>query len=465
MWKSLEQRFQISNGARKYQVTKMIYEMKQNGKSVNDYYTEMKILWEELENLSFCPPITEINPEVAAYLNAKHQQDEEQKLFQFLNGLDDINGAIRSHLLMYPTLPTADEACYAIQQEESQRESLKPVKEEQESLAMHGKAATPTCTACGKIGHIKEKCWTIVGYPPGYGSGEGRGRGRDNRGGRGARGNRARGRMNRGGGRMVGNVQCVKGETSQSTKDTSTSHGLPNINAEQLEQLGRVKLSSSLNLENVMYVPSFKHNLISIQKLVKDSRCEVKFTEKFCIVKEIDGGSVKAIGRAEKGLYILLDDTANTTAGGVVKDLLESEKVDTHVKANAATGLDVPATIKVEGKMSTEMLWHQRLGHAPIQGIKRIEELKNKVKEGDEQCLVVPKEDDYETIECEEEMTEQVESASESDENEQDTQEIMSPTPERSIRHSVRTHRTPAWMGDYYVGCAIDRSQPRKIDR
>ncbi|KAL2928842.1 Retrovirus-related Pol polyprotein from transposon TNT 1-94 [Bienertia sinuspersici] len=72
MWKSLEQRFQISNGARKYQISKLIYETKQNGKSVNEYYTEMKILWEELENLIFYPPITEINNEVAAYLNAKH---------------------------------------------------------------------------------------------------------------------------------------------------------------------------------------------------------------------------------------------------------------------------------------------------------------------------------------------------------------------------------------------------------
>ncbi|KAL2927268.1 Prostaglandin G/H synthase 2 [Bienertia sinuspersici] len=73
MWKSLEQRFQITNGARKYQVCKMIYETKQNGKGVTEYYTEMKILWEELDNMNVYPAITEINPEVAAYLSAKHQ--------------------------------------------------------------------------------------------------------------------------------------------------------------------------------------------------------------------------------------------------------------------------------------------------------------------------------------------------------------------------------------------------------
>ncbi|KAL2928082.1 AMP deaminase 2 [Bienertia sinuspersici] len=139
MWKNLEQRFQISNGARKYQVCKMIYETKQNGKPVNEYYTEMKILWEELENLNVYPPITDINPEVAAYLSAKHQQDEEHKLFQFLNGLDELNGAIRSQLLMYSALPSVDEACCVIQQEESQRQTLKSVKEEPDTLDIpHG---------------------------------------------------------------------------------------------------------------------------------------------------------------------------------------------------------------------------------------------------------------------------------------------------------------------------------------
>ncbi|KAL2935773.1 Retrovirus-related Pol polyprotein from transposon TNT 1-94 [Bienertia sinuspersici] len=35
IWKNLEKRFQVNNGARRYQINKMIYETKQNGKSVN----------------------------------------------------------------------------------------------------------------------------------------------------------------------------------------------------------------------------------------------------------------------------------------------------------------------------------------------------------------------------------------------------------------------------------------------
>ncbi|KAL2940106.1 tRNA(Ile)-lysidine synthase [Bienertia sinuspersici] len=61
-------RFQVNNGARRYQINKMLYETKQNGKPVNEYYTDIQVPLEELENLTNYPPITEMNTEVTEYM-------------------------------------------------------------------------------------------------------------------------------------------------------------------------------------------------------------------------------------------------------------------------------------------------------------------------------------------------------------------------------------------------------------
>lgn len=58
IWKQLEQRFSVTNGSRKYKLSKDLYETKQQGKSITDYYTKMQGLWEELESLNNFPPIT-----------------------------------------------------------------------------------------------------------------------------------------------------------------------------------------------------------------------------------------------------------------------------------------------------------------------------------------------------------------------------------------------------------------------
>lgn len=68
---------------------------------------------------------------------------------------------------MITPLPSVDFACSSLQQEESQRSVLNPVKAPMESFAMYskGSAETVICSACGVKGHMTEKCWTLVGYP------------------------------------------------------------------------------------------------------------------------------------------------------------------------------------------------------------------------------------------------------------------------------------------------------------
>ncbi|GKB89515.1 hypothetical protein Tco_0961787, partial [Tanacetum coccineum] len=65
------------------------YDIVQQGQSISDYYTRMKCVWEELDSMNELPRIANVTPEITTFLNAIYTQKEEQRLFQFLNGLDD----------------------------------------------------------------------------------------------------------------------------------------------------------------------------------------------------------------------------------------------------------------------------------------------------------------------------------------------------------------------------------------
>lgn len=169
VWNQLEIRFSLTHGSRKYRLNKDLYETKQNVGSINDYYTALSVIWEELESINMLPDVTTMTDDVKKLVEAIDQQKEESRLFQFLNGLNDKYGPQRSQILMMSPLPTVESACAVLQQEESQREVLKPVKNEVEMSAMYVKSQNDkmqmTCQACGVKGHLTEKCWTVVGYP------------------------------------------------------------------------------------------------------------------------------------------------------------------------------------------------------------------------------------------------------------------------------------------------------------
>ncbi|KAL2933248.1 Apolipoprotein A-I [Bienertia sinuspersici] len=115
IWANLERRFTVSNGALKYKLNKELYDIKQEGQPINEYYTRLSVLWEDIENLNDFPAITQMNDEIRAFLNAVRKQKEEQQLFQFLNGLDDDYSQQRSQLLLQTPLPTVKTALAQLQ--------------------------------------------------------------------------------------------------------------------------------------------------------------------------------------------------------------------------------------------------------------------------------------------------------------------------------------------------------------
>lgn len=166
IWLNLEKRFALTNGSRKYKINKDLYDLKQQSTSVNDYYTAVRSLWEELDTLTTLPLVTSPTEEVKNLLIAIAQQQEETKLFQFLNDLDEIYNAQRSHFLLLDPLPSVETVSAALQQEEAQREVLHLGKHDADLSAMYSRVQINRpldrpailCSACGVKGHRKEKC-------------------------------------------------------------------------------------------------------------------------------------------------------------------------------------------------------------------------------------------------------------------------------------------------------------------
>ncbi|KAL2940477.1 Retrovirus-related Pol polyprotein from transposon TNT 1-94 [Bienertia sinuspersici] len=173
IWKNLETRFSQVNGPRKYRLNKEVYDLKQKDLSISDYYTNMKALWEEIDGLNMYPPITQMNPEVSAFIRALNQQKEELRLFQFLTGIDDEQyDGMRTQILMKSPLPSVEEACNMLLQEEAQKENLKAVKSEGDPVALYTKGGNARtneneegCNVCGGKKHTSERCWKVIGYP------------------------------------------------------------------------------------------------------------------------------------------------------------------------------------------------------------------------------------------------------------------------------------------------------------
>ncbi|XP_074341850.1 uncharacterized protein LOC141679244 [Apium graveolens] len=163
VWKQLEKCFQLTHGSRKYKLSKELFGLKQNGARIVDYYTSLSSLWAELDSMNLLPTVTTVSEEVLALLKAIQTQKEESHLFQFLNGLDESYGPLRSQLLMLSPLPSVEMASAAIQQEESQRDILKnPLTCDSDMSAMYSKTSfNPrkplVCGTCGGKGHSSDK--------------------------------------------------------------------------------------------------------------------------------------------------------------------------------------------------------------------------------------------------------------------------------------------------------------------
>jgi len=104
---------------------------------------------------------------------------------------------------------------------------------------------------------------------------------------------------------------------------------LPNGNSSEISSIGKVKLSAEIELQDVLYVPVFKYNLLSIPKLTRDSNCVVIFHPKFCIIQDYVNNKILEIGGEHGGLYYLKGQPLNgvdSRMETIIQSLLKIDK-------------------------------------------------------------------------------------------------------------------------------------------
>ncbi|XP_075475807.1 uncharacterized protein LOC142512623 [Primulina tabacum] len=117
----------------------------------------------------------------------------------------------------------------------------------------------------------------------------------------------------------------------------TTTIGLPNGSQAHIESIGSLRISPDIEIDDVLRVPEFKVNLLSVSKLTRALKCIVIFSPDFCVVHDATTRKTIGLGKQHNGLYYLTQDQN-------------------------------PALAHTIRKHSN--LWHQRLGHpssSPLQ--------------------------------------------------------------------------------------------------
>ncbi|XP_019416421.1 PREDICTED: uncharacterized protein LOC109327712 [Lupinus angustifolius] len=120
VWEELRERFSQGNLFRLVELQESLANFKQGELSVNNYFTEIKTLWDEIENLRPLPICNCANPpKCTAEIGTKKHCDED-RVIRFSKGLNDVYSRVRSQIMLIEPLPNISKVFSMVIQQETQ---------------------------------------------------------------------------------------------------------------------------------------------------------------------------------------------------------------------------------------------------------------------------------------------------------------------------------------------------------
>ncbi|GJT51520.1 ribonuclease H-like domain-containing protein [Tanacetum coccineum] len=288
VWNDLKETYDRVDGSIVFNMIQKINSFKQRSLHVVEYYHKLNSLWKEFDALTKLPDCTcEARNEVVDH-------DKLMKLMQFLMGLDDVYQPIRSSILTREILPEAKDAFVIISREESLRGSGNWSNGNSSGNWSNGNNANKgnydslLCKNYGLKGHTINRCFEIIGYPPGF------------------KRNPNLKPVNN----LNSNNSDIRG-SSVSNNDKSASP-LSLSNEQMMKLMSLLNDKSTAGTANMAVVPKYTVSLLSVNKLIKDSKLSVCFDKSNCYVQDLRKQKVLGTGSEFVGLY-LFDEKFNVS--------------------------------------------------------------------------------------------------------------------------------------------------------
>ncbi|CAM8944481.1 unnamed protein product [Rhodiola kirilowii] len=359
LWDEIQQRFSIGNAPRIHQLRTKISHCRQNGQDISVYFGRLKHLQYELS--------TYIKPRYCtcagckcAWVSELQVERREEAVHQFLMGLDDAYGTLRFQILAQDPLPELNRVYYLVVQEERHRTISTERTSTQDDVAFaaqgkhfstkshhagqsetSNKIGKASCSHCGRPNHDVSSCFKLHGYPewweelrrkrsgnqpPSSGARRGRGASEHNREAltpslTDAQWNQMMDMMKnfkstsdqKMMGKRSGSWILDTGASYHMTGDsnllenlhaiTPSTITLPDGSSLVASQAGTAVLGDSLRISNVLLVPEFNCNLISLVHLIHELRLLVTLTDKFCVIQDRTLRTVIGVGEQGMGSY------------------------------------------------------------------------------------------------------------------------------------------------------------------
>ncbi|KAD6454947.1 hypothetical protein E3N88_09653 [Mikania micrantha] len=392
IWSDLKERFGKESAPRAYELKQSISSTRQDGMTVSAYYTKLRGLWDEIH--SFLPtPKCSCNGCTCGLGKSLKELREKEQLYEFLMGLDAEFSIIRTQILATKPIPSLGNAYHLVAQDEQQRSITGGKKILNEASAFHAsmkrntrpnkvmqKDEKPTghCDFCGRDGHTRDGCFKRIGYPewwPGKNKHE-KGRPKaacaevenspvagltkeqyeqfqkhfapeknvtQNDAPRSA--NMA-GKIHRNDEWIVDSgctehitprIDILEGRIVSKNESPVT---IPNGDIVPVEGKGSHLLQNGIRVQDVLHVPKFNYNLLSVSKLSRDLKCAITFFPEFFVMQGLRSRRLIGAGKCKNGLYQM---------GMIGK--------------------------RRKAMMVTKDIWHKRLGHAGDEKLSKINDL------------------------------------------------------------------------------------------